>query len=149
MMAPLKKGPRAGPRIDPAGARDGSMYLFLKYLHILCVAASFALFFVRGLWVMRTYPPASERWARIMPHAVDGLLVLSAVAMLATAPRLEGHMAMKLGLLVPYIGLAVLVFRAGTPRLLKAVAWIFGLLLFLYITTVAVLQQPMGVFSLF
>jgi uncharacterized membrane protein SirB2 len=125
------------------------MYLALKYLHILCVAASFALFFVRGLWVMRTYPPAPEAWIRITPHVVDTLLVLGAVAMLTTAPRFEGYMPVKLGLLVPYVGLALLVFRAATPRWAKVTAWILGLLLFLYITTVAVLQHPTGVFSLF
>jgi hypothetical protein len=41
------------------------------------------------------------------------------------------------------------VFRAATPRWVKVAAWILGLLLFLYITTVAVLQHPTGVFSLF
>jgi uncharacterized membrane protein SirB2 len=128
-----------------------SMYLFLKYLHIFCVAASFSLFFVRGLWIMRVYPPASEPWIKALPHVVDSLLLLSAVGMVATAPRFDWNtpMQVKLGLIVIYIGLAVLVFRAGTPSLAKAFAWVGGLLLFLYVTTVALVQHPLGVFSLF
>lgn len=126
-------------------------YVFLKYLHILCVAASFALFFVRGLWVMQTYPPATETWAKVLPHAIDTLLVVSALGMIATMPRFDWSpsMQIKLGLVVLYFGLAVLVFQGSGRRTLKALAWIGGLLLFLFITTVALLKQPFGIFSLF
>jgi uncharacterized membrane protein SirB2 len=126
-------------------------YLFLKYLHIFCVASSFSLFFVRGLWVMRAYPPPGETWVKVLPHVIDTLLVLSAVGMLASVPRLEwpGWMQVKLGLLVIYVLFAIVVFRAGRNLFFKVAAWIGGMLLFLYITTVAVLQHPLGVFSLF
>jgi uncharacterized membrane protein SirB2 len=126
-------------------------YLFLKYLHIVCVAASFALFFVRGLWIMKAYPSAQEPWIRALPHVIDSLLLLSAVGMLVTAQRIEWApwMQVKLGLVVMYFGLAVVVFRAGTQRLHKTLAWLGGLLLFLYVTTIAVLQHPVGIFSLF
>ena len=126
-------------------------YAFLKYLHIICVAASFALFFVRGLWVMRAYPPAPEPWIRALPHVVDGLLLFSAVGMVATVPRFDWApwMQVKIGLIVVYFALAVLVFRAGTRRGYKVLAWIVGLALFLYVTTIAVLQRPLGIFSLF
>jgi uncharacterized membrane protein SirB2 len=126
-------------------------YLFLKYLHVICVAASFALFFVRGLWITRAYPPAQETWVRTLPHVVDGLLILSALGMVATASRFDWGlwMQVKLGLIVMYFALAVMVFRASTRRGFKIAAWAGGLGLFLYVTTVAVLQHPMGVFSLF
>jgi uncharacterized membrane protein SirB2 len=126
-------------------------YLFLKYLHIFCVAASFALFFVRGLWIVKVYPSAQEPWIRVLPHVIDGLLLLSAAGMVATAQRFDWTpwMQVKLGLVVVYIALAVLVFRAGTQRLYKTLAWAGGLLLFLYVTSIAVLQHPRGIFSLF
>lgn len=125
-------------------------YLFLKNLHIFCVAASFALFFVRGLWVIRAYPPAPEPWIKALPHVVDGLLLLSAAGMVFTAQRFDwsSWMQVKLSLIVVYLVVAVLVFRSGSARAIKALGWIGGLLLFLFITTVAVLRQPSGVFSL-
>ena len=126
-------------------------YLLLKYLHVLCVAASFSLFFVRGMWVMRAYPPAHESWVRLLPHAVDGLLLLSAAGMLATAQGAAWPtwMQVKIGLLVVYIVLALVVFRVGKNRFQKGLAWVLGLCMFLFITTVAVLQNPYGVLSLF
>jgi uncharacterized membrane protein SirB2 len=143
MAAPRRRGFQPRP--------DAMNYFFLKYVHLFCVAGSFALFFVRGLWIARSYPAAPEAWVKALPHVVDGLLVLSAVGMVVTAPRFDWPqwMLVKLGLIVVYFGLAVLVFRAKTRTGYKILAWVGGLLLFLYVTTVAVLQHPLGVFSLF
>ena len=124
--------------------------LFLKYLHIVSVAASFGLFFLRGLWVMQSYPDSQEKWVRILPHAVDSILVLSALAMLATSP-LKGWpgdwLTVKLALIVIYAMLAWSLFRAARGLAAKILAWLLGLLVLLFITTIAVLQHPLGIFS--
>lgn len=124
-------------------------YLLLKYFHIFCVASSFALFFVRGMWMMRAYPPAQERWAKVLPHIVDALLVLTAVGMIAIAPKLglPVWLQVKIGLLVVYVLLVLVVFRLGRNRLQKGAAWLAGLALFLFVTTVAVLRHPLGILS--
>jgi len=76
-------------------------------------------FFVRGLWVMRSYPDSQEKWVRALPHVVDGLLVLSAVAILAMSP-LKGWpgdwLTVKLALIVIYVALGLYrVSRSASP----------------------------------
>ena len=58
-------------------------FLILKYIHICAVSVSFALFFVRGLWIMRAYPTIHEFWVRVFPAMVDGVLVLSGLFLLS------------------------------------------------------------------
>jgi len=125
-------------------------YLLLKNVHIFCVAAGFSLLFVRGLWMLRVYPPASEAWVRMLPHAVDGLLVVSAAYMLFSMPRLEwpAWMITKFALLALYVIMAIVMFR-GATRLQKGVAWVAGMLIYLHITSVAVLKSPLGIASQF
>lgn len=125
------------------------MYLALKYIHIVCVAASFALLFVRGLWVLRAFPPAPEPWVRMIPHVIDGALLASAAAMvtLGGSRGWPDWLSVKLVLTGVFIGLTVLVFHVVKNRLAKAVFWIGAMLMFLFIATVAVLQHPAGIFD--
>ncbi len=126
-------------------------YLLLKYLHILCVAVSFSLFCVRGLWILRVYPPATERWVRTLPHVVDALLLASAVAMVAISPLVRWPLWIqaKIALVAVFVALALVTFRSGAGRFLKSGLWLLAAVLFLYITTVAVLKTPAGILSLF
>lgn len=124
-------------------------FLFLKYLHIICVAAAFALFFVRGLWLMQSYPESQEKWVRLLPHGVDGLLLLSGVAVLAMLPKgwPGDWLTVKLALIVVYAALALYLFRRAQALASKLVLWLLGMLLFLFLTTIAVLHHPFGIFS--
>lgn len=123
--------------------------LFFKYLHIVSVAASFALFFVRGLWMMQSYPDSQEKWVRVLPHVVDAVLVLSAIAMLAMSPKgwPGDWLTVKLALIVVYVVLALYLFRGARALATKFLAWLLGLLVFLFITTIAVLHHPFGILS--
>jgi uncharacterized membrane protein SirB2 len=124
--------------------------LFLKYLHIVSVAASFALLFVRGLWVMQSYPDPQEKWVRVLPHVVDAVLVLSAVAMLAMSP-LTGWpgdwLTVKVALVAVYAMLLLYLFRAARGLADRLLAWLLALLVLLFITTIAVLHNPLGILS--
>ena len=122
--------------------------LFLKYVHIVCVAASFALFFVRGLWIIRSYPQSQERWARILPHVVDTALVISAVWLLFSSPQ-KGWpgdwLTIKLLLIAAYVALAQYVFHVARGLVTRMLLWVMALLVFLFVTTVAVLHDPRGI----
>lgn len=124
-------------------------YLLFKYIHIFCVAASFALFFIRGLWTIRGYPAPQETWVRLLPYVADGLLLLSAMGLIAFTPRWEWTtwVELKFAMIVVYVVLVLMVFREGRPRWQKSLLWVLALLLFLQITSVAVLKLPGGIFS--
>ena len=55
--------------------------MLLKHIHVASVALSYGLFFLRGIWVMRDTPVMHQRWMKIAPHAVDTVLLVSAVAL--------------------------------------------------------------------
>ena len=59
-------------------------YSAIKHLHVSAVAVSFALFTLRGAWMLAAPDKLQERWVRIVPHVVDTLLLLSALWL---APR--------------------------------------------------------------
>ena len=125
-------------------------FLVLKYLHIVAIAASFALFFVRGMWVLRSYPESQETWVRVLPHIVDAVLVLSAGALLATGPG-KGWpgdwLTVKLVLIAVYVMLSLFLFNGARTLVIKILVWSLALLVFLLVTTIAVLHDPLGIFS--
>lgn len=121
----------------------------LKYIHIVSVAASFALFFIRGLWAIRSYPQPQEALVRVLPHVVDGCVLLSGIGMLVVSPGgWPGNwLTIKLLLVVAYAGLAHYLLRVAHIIGLKFTALVMALVLFLFITTVAVLRNSAGIFS--
>ena len=125
--------------------------LFLKYVHIVAVAVSFALFFVRGLWVMRSYPPPQEAWVRHLPHLVDAVLVASALMVLGgklTHGWPGDWFSTKLVCIAAYAILAFVVLKFSRSLGLRILAWVGAMAIFLFVTTVAVLHHPLGIFSL-
>jgi len=119
----------------------------IKAIHLTCVALSFSGFFIRGIWMLQGSVKLKQRWVKITPHIVDTLLLASAV-MLAVQWRLSPleHawlMAKIIGLLV-YIGAGMVALRFGRSRNVRLTAWVFGLLTFLYIVSVALTKSVMG-----
>ena len=127
-------------------------FLLLKYLHLVCIAASFALLSIRGLWLMKAYPLAQEPWVRILPHAVDAILILSAIGMVVMYPSgtgLWGWLSLKLVLIVVYALLVLFTLRIAKTRLPRFLGWFAALSVFLFITSISVLHNPLGILVLF
>lgn len=125
------------------------MYLLTKSIHELCALASFTLFFVRGVWMLRESPQLSRRWVNILPHGIDTLLLASAIAltlMLRQYPLIDAWLSAKLIGLLVYIGLGLVALRYGKTRGVRAAAWIGALAVFLYIVSVALSHDPLGFF---
>jgi uncharacterized membrane protein SirB2 len=121
-------------------------YLTLKYLHVSCVILSYALFLVRGVWMMRGSPLLAQRWVRIVPHVVDTVLLASAIAMAVairqypfTAPWLTA----KLVGLIAYIALGMIALKRGRTKRVRLTAWVAAQFVFLYIVAVAINKNPL------
>ena len=125
-------------------------FLLLKYVHILSVAVSFALLFIRGIWLLQFYPPAQEKWVKALPHIVDTLLVISALGMLYTYPPSgQGEwMTAKITLILVYLGVLVYLLKFARNFLQRLLAWVLASALFLFITSIAVLHHPQGAWLL-
>lgn len=125
-------------------------YFTVKTIHQTSVALSFVGFAARGAGALAGATWVRSRLAKTLPHVIDSVLLLSAIALAwqlqanpASTPWL---LAKVVGLLV-YIALGVVALRAGVSRPLRAVAWVGALITFGYIVSVAISKNPAGFFG--
>ncbi len=121
-------------------------YLLLKYAHVAAVIASFALFFLRGMWMMRASDRLTARWVRVVPHVVDTVLLASAIAlamMTAQYPFVQSWLTAKVIALPVYIALGTVAIRRGRTRRARIIAWFMALIVFGYIIAVARTRVPL------
>ena len=120
-------------------------YLLLKAVLVGCVAATYGLFFTRGVWMMRGSPRLQRRWVKILPHVVDTLLLASAVwlaILIRQYPLVDAWLTAKVGGLVAYIVLGTIALKRGRTRRVRVAAWIAAQAVLLYIVAVAVTHDP-------
>lgn len=125
------------------------MYYLTKSLHMACAVTSFALFILRGVWMLRGSAQLSRRWVRVLPHGIDTLLLASAIAltlMLHQYPLTHAWLSAKLVALIIYIGLGLVALRFGRTRRMRVSAWVGALAVFAYIVSVALSHDPYGIF---
>ncbi len=124
-----------------------STYLALKHLHLTTVILSFALFALRGLWMLVDSPQLQRRWVRIVPHLIDTALLASAVGLtliLQQYPFVNDWLTAKVLALIAYILLGGIALRRGPTRAIRAAAWVAALATFGYIVSVALTRCPLG-----
>jgi uncharacterized membrane protein SirB2 len=115
-------------------------YVWLKYLHVGSVAVSYTLFFLRGIWVLRASAMMQRRWVKIAPHAVDTVLLSSAIALaylLEASPINAPWLLAKIIALLLYIGLGFVAIKYGKTQRQRLVAWLAAQMVFFYIVAVA------------
>ena len=121
-------------------------YLLLKTIHVTCVAVTFVLFFGRGVLMLADSPLLKARFLRVAPHVNDTLLLGSALWMAVISrhnPLAESWLAAKLVALMVYIGAGMIALSHGRTRRSRVAAWIFALLVFAYIVSVALTRSPL------
>ena len=120
-------------------------FLLLKTIHVSCAAVSYLLFFLRGIWKLNGSAIMSQRWTRIVPHIVDTLLIVSAIALAVSIrqyPFVDAWLSAKVIALLLYIGLGFVALKYGRSRTVRFSAWIIAQLVFAYIVLVAISHNP-------
>lgn len=123
------------------------MYLALKHLHLTTVVLSFALFTLRGVWMLIDSPLLQRRWVRIIPHVIDTVLLASAMGLtliLEQYPFVHGWLTAKALGLIAYIILGSIALKYGPTKPIRAGAWVAALAMFGYIVSVALAHDPLG-----
>lgn len=121
-------------------------YPILKNLHISCALASYTLFFLRGIWSFKGSPIMRRRWTKVVPHVVDTLLLVSAVALAFTIrqyPFADAWLTVKVFGVLLYIGLGLVALKYGRNKALRVSAWLAAQAVFAYIVLVALRHDPM------
>jgi len=119
----------------------------LKDIHVTTALISITLFLIRGLWVMKGSAMMQKKWVKIVPHVNDTVLLGTAIALtisIGQYPFVDAWVTAKLLGLVVYICLGIEVFRIARTNLGRALAWLGGLLVFLFVVSVAVTKSPVG-----
>ena len=120
-------------------------YALLKVIHISSVIVSYALFFLRGIWLMQDSKNLHQRWLKILPHVVDTVLLSSAVALaiiIQQNPMEHAWLSAKVGSLLLYIALGMVAIRFGRTRRIRIIAWVSAQCVFIYIVLVALTKSP-------
>ncbi|MFN7087741.1 MAG: SirB2 family protein [Burkholderiales bacterium] len=120
-------------------------YLWIKTVHVTCVVLSYALFFTRGVWMMRESALLRRRWVKIVPHVIDTILLLSAIGLallIRQYPFVNAWLTAKVVGLVFYIGLGMIALKYGETRRARIAAWIAAQAVFFYIIAVALARSP-------
>jgi len=127
-------------------------FLIIKATHVSCIVLSFLGFFIRGVWMLQGSDKLKQRWVKTAPHIIDTLLLVSAI-LLAVGMRLSplehSWLMAKIVALLVYIGAGMVALRFGRSRNERLAAWVFGLLVFFYIVSVALSKSVLGWFVYF
>ncbi len=122
----------------------------LKTIHVSCVALSFCGFFIRGIWMITGSGLLHQKWTKVFPHVVDAALLISALWLLFELqwPFFDlPWLQMKVFALLIYIALGMFALKPMFSKRLRVSAWISGLLVFLFIVSVAMSKSAAGVFA--
>jgi uncharacterized membrane protein SirB2 len=122
-------------------------YATIKHIHLGAVALTATGFFVRGLAGLRGARWVQGRAAKTLPHIVDTVLLLSALALAGMAhlnPASTPWVLAKIIGLVLYIALGVVALRPRFSTSVRATAWVAALLVLGWMASVAVSKNPWG-----
>ncbi len=123
-----------------------SAYELLKGAHVTAVAASYGLFLLRGVWLLRGSPRLHRGLDRILPHTVDTLLLAFGLALAWRTgqwPFVQPWLTAKLAGLVAYVLVGLWAFRGARTRRGRALGWAVAQGIFAYIVLVALTRDPL------
>lgn len=118
----------------------------LKHIHVTCVAFSFMLFFLRGVWMLRNSSLTQLRLVKIAPHVVDTALLTSAIALAwqyGISPLAAPWLAAKIVALLLYIIIGSIALKHGKTKQIRLTAWLVAQAFFFYMVSVAITHNPM------
>ena len=117
----------------------------IKHLHLITVAISISLFFLRGVWKFSSSPIMQQRWVKIVPHVNDAILLTTAVLLsieIAQYPFVHDWLTAKVVALLLYILLGMFAFRWGRTVKVQLSAWLAAMAVFAYIVLTALYHHP-------
>ncbi|MDQ2068971.1 SirB2 family protein [Natronospira bacteriovora] len=126
------------------------MYMGIKHLHMTLALLSILGFMLRGGWLLVTGEKPANRFAKIAPHVLDTLLLLSGIVLLGMtgwAFLTQGWMLLKLLFVAAYIGVGIAAFRAGAGSLRWGLFFL-AVLLFVQTMAIAFSKQAGGLLAL-
>ena len=122
-------------------------YALLKGIHVAFAVLSLLGFVLRFGAMLRGAAWLSSRPARTLPHVVDTVLLVSAIALawkMDAVPGRDAWLTAKIVALLVYIVLGSIALKRGRTMTIRAGAGIAALVVFWYIVSVARGKSVLG-----
>ena len=119
-------------------------YYAIKHIHMLTAVITGVLFLLRGCWMITGSSLLRQRWARIVPHVNDTVLLASAITMAVWSgqyPFQQHWLTAKVLLLIAYIVAGTMALKRGKTRPVRITAFILALAFLGYIFKIALTRQ--------
>lgn len=120
-------------------------FFVLKTVHVVAAMATICGFLLRGYWMLTESDRLQLPATRIVPHIVDTVFLLSAVAMvwmLQLNPFTQPWLVAKFTGLVAYILLGTVALKRGKTLHTRLIALVGAVSVFAYIAGVAFTKSP-------
>ena len=124
-------------------------YLPIKYVHIVTVLFSGALFFLRGLLLLNGKSWSMAAPLRFLSYSIDTVLLTAALmlaTMLTSGVFANGWLTVKLVLLVVYVVLGSFALKRGNTLKMRWICFIAAVCVYAFMLSVARMHQPLGIF---
>lgn len=122
-------------------------YLVIKHVHMTAALASGAFFLLRGLWMMQESSLFNARLVRILPHVIDTVLLVSALALVGMMGTLPAFVQVKIVALFVYIALGMMAFRFMRGWGSRVFMFFLAFSVYAFILSVAITKHPQGFLS--
>jgi uncharacterized membrane protein SirB2 len=126
-----------------------SAFTFLISLHLTTVVLTISLFVLRYWWRFTGNPRVQARWVRVVPHAVDTLLLLSGLGLIVVTRYIPftangAWLTEKLFGVIIYIVLGFIALGRHRPRSQQTgfIAFLLGLVVLYIIIKLAATKIP-------
>ena len=122
----------------------------LRALHVACAVASISLFVLRHVLTLRAVNWRKSVALRVLPHAVDTVLLASAIALtivIGQYPFVDSWLTVKVFALIVYIALGLAALKPTRSQGVRRMAFFAAVLVFAFIVTVARTHSPFGIFG--
>jgi uncharacterized membrane protein SirB2 len=126
-------------------------YLEIKFVHMLCVGLSGALFAARGVLRLAGSTLAHHALARWASYAIDTTLLTAALMLIGIVhqyPFANGWLTAKVLLLFVYVVLGTYALKRAPSQRTAAIAFVAALAVFATIVGAAVLHDARSWFAL-
>lgn len=124
-----------------------TLYLVLKYAHMVAAVATISGFMLRGYWMLTESARLQLPIARIAPHIVDTVFLLAGVGMawlLQLNPLTQPWLLAKFTGLIAYILLGTVALKRGRTKQTRMIALVGAVGVFTYIAGVALTKSPLS-----
>ena len=101
--------------------------LLIKTIHLSCVLCTIIGFLIRGAWMLQDSPKLHQKFAKIAPHIIDTVLLISGITLAVMTqqnPFVNGWLLLKIVLLLAYILCGAVALKYGRSKKHKKIALI-------------------------